>query len=148
MIPLLSNVELLGELQLLVTIESDGHMTVATGIPPHTCQAVLIKTALDVCKETLEAIKLRTGGGADAVKAGFEEKVLECGQMTGERMKDMIVEYHAKMETLIDLKLAKLNNSFEPNNQIEEATNENDSDDGILFAEGEEEDVLEENTTI
>jgi hypothetical protein len=52
------------------------------------------------------------GSIADAVIRGFEEQVLKCGQMTGKGMKDMIVECHSKMETLIDLKLAELKNSF------------------------------------
>ena len=53
MIPLLSNAGLLAEfLKLQVTIESEGHMTVATGIPPHVHQAVLIKSTLGVCKDT------------------------------------------------------------------------------------------------
>jgi hypothetical protein len=144
MIPLLSNVSLLAELKLLVTLESDGHMTVASGIPPHIRQAVLIKSTLNVCKETFEAVKLMAGGVADAVKQGFEEKALECGQMTGERMKDMIVEYHTKIENLIDLKLAELKNSF-PLHQNEEVTNEIDDDDGNVFAEGEEEEIAVEN---
>jgi hypothetical protein len=147
-IPLLSNVELLGELQLLVTIESDGHMTVATGIPPHIRQAVLIKSTLNICKETFEAVKLMAGGVADAVKKGFEEKAMECGQMTGERMKDMIVEYHAKMESLIDVKLAELKNSFPNNNQIDEVSDEPDDDGGIPFAEGEEEEIVVENEAV
>ena len=96
MIPLLSNAVLLAELKLLVTIESEGHMTVATGIPPHIRNAVLIRSALDVCRETLQAVKDMSDGVKTAVKQGFEEKAEECGQMTGERMKNMIVECHGK----------------------------------------------------
>jgi hypothetical protein len=84
MIPLLSNVGLLAELKLLVTIKSVGHMTAATGIPPHICQAVLIKSTLKVCKEKIEAVKVMAGGVKDAVKKGFEENAEECGQITGE----------------------------------------------------------------
>jgi hypothetical protein len=78
MIPLLSNAGLLAELKLLVTIENEGNMTVATGIPPHICQAVLIKNTLNVCKETFEAIKDMAECVKDAVKQAFEEKVEEC----------------------------------------------------------------------
>jgi hypothetical protein len=147
MIPLLSNAVLLAELKLLVTIESEGHMTVATGIPPHIRQAVLIKATLDVCRETFEAIKLMAAGVTDAVKKGFEEKAFECGQMTGERMKDMLLESHSKIETLIDLKLAELKNNFTPNNQ-NDVSNENDADDGAIFADGEEEEIVVENEAI
>jgi hypothetical protein len=120
-------------------------MTVATGIPPHIHQAVLIKSTLNVCKDTFEAVKLMAGSVADAVKRGFEEKALECGQMTGKRMKDMIVEYHSKMETLINLKLAELKNSLPTNNQVDEVSNETDD---IVFAEDEEEEIIVENEAI
>ena len=43
---LLSNAGVLAELKLLVTIENEGHMMVATGIPPHIGQAVFIKSTL------------------------------------------------------------------------------------------------------
>jgi hypothetical protein len=149
MIPLLSNVALLEELKLLVTIESEGHMTVATGIPPHIRQAVLIKSTLDVCKETFEAVKSMAEGVKDAVKKGFEEKAEECGQMTGERMKTMIIEYHGKMELLINSKLAELSNSF-PLHRIQNdgASNNNDDDNDIVFAEGEEEEIVVNNQAI
>jgi hypothetical protein len=145
MIPLLSNAGLLAELKLLVTIEKEGNMTVATGIPPHIRQAVLIKNTLNVCKETFEAIKDMAERIKDAVKQAFEEKAEECGQMTGERMKNMMEEYHSKMEHLIDVKLAELNHSFPPPHDGE--SNEND-DDGIIFAEGEEEETVMNNEAI
>ena len=144
MIPLLTNASLLAELKLLVTIESEGHMTVATGIPPHIRQAVLIKDTLGVCKETLEAVKNLTDGVKEAVKQGFEEKAEESGQMTSERMKIMIDEYHNKVETLINTKLTNLNFPLNPDpNRNDEAGN--DQDDGIVFAEGEEELVVVNN---
>ena len=144
MIPLLTNASLLAELKLLVTIESEGHMTVATGIPPHIRQAVLIKDTLGVCKETLEAVKNLTDGVKEAVKQGFEEKAEESGQMTSERMKIMIDEYHNKVETLINTKLTNLNFPLNPDpNRNDEAGN--DQDDGIVFAEGEGELVVVNN---
>ena len=143
MIPLLSNAALLAELKLLVTIEKEGQMTVATGIPPHIRQAVLIKSTLHVCKETFEAIKDMTEGVKVAVKQAFEEKAEECGQMTGERMQTMMEAYHSKMETLIDLKLAELNHSFPQNHILNGGeNNENANDDGIIFAEGAEEEIV------
>jgi hypothetical protein len=84
MTPLLSNAGLLVELKLLVTIKKEGHMMVATGIPPHIRQDVLIKNTLDVCKETFEAIKDMTDVVKDAVKEAFKEKAEESGQMTSE----------------------------------------------------------------
>jgi hypothetical protein len=78
--------------------------SIATRIPPHICQAVLIKNTSNVCKDMAEHVK-------DAVKQAFEEKAEECGQMMDERMKNMMEEYHPKMEHLIDVKLAELNNS-------------------------------------
>jgi hypothetical protein len=87
MIPLLSNAGLLAELKLLVTIKKEGNMTLATGIPPHISQAVLIKNTFKICKETCEAIKNMTEHVKDAVKQAFEEKAKECGQMMGERKK-------------------------------------------------------------
>jgi hypothetical protein len=99
MIPLLSNVGPLAELKLLVTIES---MTVAIGIPPHIRQAVLMKETLTMCKETVVEVQGMAATVKAAVANGFEEKALECGQMTGERMDAMLVSYHAKIEELID----------------------------------------------
>jgi hypothetical protein len=107
----------------------------------------LIKNTLNVCKETFEAIKDMAEGVKNAVKEAFEEKAEECGQMTGERMKNMMEDYHAKMEHLIDVKLAELNHSFPPN-QNDGASNENDDDDGHIFAEGEEEEIVTNNEAI
>ena len=62
-------------------------MTVATGIPPHIRQAVLIKSTLGFaktdcsCKDRLQAVKYLSNGVKTAVKQGFEEKAEECGQM-------------------------------------------------------------------
>ena len=146
LIPLLSNAGLLADLKLLVTIEKEGQMTVASGIPPHIRQAVLIKNTLNVCKQTFEAIKVMTDDVKEAVKVAFEEKAEECGQMTGERMKSMMEAYHLKMELLIDVKLTELNKDFPPPNQNN--GDENDGDNGIIFAEGEEEAVIVNNATI
>jgi hypothetical protein len=149
MIPILSNVGLLQELKRLVTIESEGHMTVATGIPPHIHQAVLIKNTLQVCTETLKTVKEMSTTVKDAVKEGFEEKAEECGQMTGERMKTMIDEYHGQMETLINTKLTELKETFpHHNNQNDGAGNENDVDDGIVFAEAQEDECVVNNQAI
>ena len=127
-------------------------MTVSTGIPPHIRQAVLIKSTLDVCKETLQKAveKDFIDGVKDSVKQGFEEKAEECGQMTGERMKIMINKYHDKVEILINTKLTDLTNSFPLNpNQNDKARNDNDVDGGIVFAEGKEElVVINNNQTI
>ena len=112
-------------------------------IPPHIRQAVLIKDTLGVCKETLEAVKDLTIGVKEAVKQGFEEKSEECGQMTGERMQIMINEYHDKVETIINTKLSDLANFPLNPNRCDEARN--DQDDGIVFAEGEEELVVVNN---
>ena len=146
MVPLLSkNAGLLTELKLLVTIESGGQMTVATGIPPHICQAVLIKENLDVCKDTFKDVKEMATEVKNAVKQGFEEKAEECGQMTGERMQTMIEDYHSKVETLINTKLTELTKSFPLHHNGNEARIENDGDDGIVFAEGEEEAIVVNN---
>ena len=144
MIPLLSNAGLLVESKLLMIIKSEGHMTVATGILPHICQAVLIKSTLGVCKDTLQAIKDLSDGVKTAVKQGFEGQVGECGQMTGEGMKIMINDYHEKVETLINTKLTELTNSFPLHpNRNDQASNENDDNNGIIFAEeGKEELVI------
>jgi hypothetical protein len=101
-------------------------------------------------QKTFEAVKVLAGGVKDAVKKGFEEKAEECGQITGEWMKNMIVEYHTKMETLIDFfKLTTLQDSFPPDhNQNDGASNENDDDDGIVFAEGEGEENVVNNQAI
>ena len=61
-------------------------------------------------------------------------------------MKIMIIDYHEKVETLINTKLTELTNSFPLHpNRNNQASNENDDDDGIIFAEGEEELVVVNN---
>jgi hypothetical protein len=134
MIPLLSNVGPLAELKLLVTIESAGHMTVATRIPPHIRQAVLMKETLTMCKETLVEVQGMAATVKAAVANGFEEKALECGHMTGERMDTMLVSYHTKIEELIDKKLSDMNI---PGDNRNDGEGNEDGDDGIVFAEGE-----------
>jgi hypothetical protein len=57
LIPLLNNESLLQELKKLVTTEPTESMKVATGIPPHINNAILIKKILNLCIGTLEEVK-------------------------------------------------------------------------------------------
>ena len=66
--------------------------------------------------------------------------------MTGERMKIMINDYDEKVETLVNTKLTELTNSFPLHpNRNDQASNENNDNDGVIFAEGGEELVVVNN---
>lgn len=51
---LLQNLELLGCLKELATTKPTENMKTATGIPPHIHLAVMMKSVLDCCRETLD----------------------------------------------------------------------------------------------
>jgi hypothetical protein len=116
LIPLLSNPALLDDLKELVTLEPEGQMTTATGIPPHVASATILQEVLTVCTNTLESVKEMTKNIEQAVKGAFEDKAEENGQVTGERLKDMLSEYQSSMATMIDAKLTQLRESLPQQN--------------------------------
>jgi hypothetical protein len=139
LIPLLSNPELLNDLKELVTLDPEGTMTSATGIPPHVASATILNKVLTVCTNTLETLKDMTKNIEEAVKGAFEDRAVENGQVTGERLKEMLSTYQTNMMTMIDKKLTELRES-EPAAATEPRDDANDDD--VIFADGREEEVL------
>ena len=114
-------------------------MLVATGIPPHVQQAELIGKTLNLCIETLEEVKQFAITVKDAVKEAYEDRAEENGQVTGERLKQMLDQYHESMLGLVDQRLADLKNSIQTTAPPQDDNeNPNNNDDNGIFAPGEE----------
>jgi hypothetical protein len=142
MIPILSTPELLRDLKELVTLEPKGNVKSATGIPPHIQNASVAKKILSLCEATLEAVKGMIETVKTSVKDAFEEKAAENGQVTGERLKQMLDEHQESIVQLIDNKLTELRNEMRDCFPAAPEQQDGGSDDGAMqFAEGEAEDV-------
>ena len=108
LIPLLNKPELLKRLQAKVHIEVGGQVSRVTGIPPHIENAVLCTKLLTLCKETLVEVRSLTSSVRDAVSQVYEEKALENGMLTGERLKEMFTSFHGEILEAIDSKIVLL----------------------------------------
>ena len=108
MIPLLNKPELLKRLQAKVHIEAGGQVSRVTGIPPHIENAVLCTKLLTLCKETLVEVRSLTSSVRDAVSQVYEEKAIENGMLTGERLKEMFQSFHGEILQAIDSKIVLL----------------------------------------
>ena len=146
LIPLLSNPTLLKDLKELVTLQPEGQMTTPTGIPPHVASATMLQKVLTVCTNTLETVKDMTQRIEQAVKGAFEDKAEENGQVTGERLKEMLSAYQTNMATMIDEKLTQLRESL-PNVTGAEPPQDEEEINDTVFADGQEEEVLVEDAT-
>ena len=108
MIPLLNKPELLKRLQAKVHIEAGDQVSRVTGIPPHIENAVLCTKLLTLCKETLVEVRSLTSSVRDAVSQVYEEKAIENGMLTGERLKEMFQSFHGEILQAIDSKIVLL----------------------------------------
>jgi len=88
-LPLLHNNRLLSELKKLVTLEPIGQVRQATGIPPHIMQAELTTKVLQTCMTTFNEVQKMTESVKDAVCNAIEQKAIENGHMTFDRLKTM-----------------------------------------------------------
>jgi hypothetical protein len=141
LIPLLSNPVLLADLKELVTLEPEGQMTTPTGIPPHVTTATGLQKVLTVCTNTLENVKDMTKRIEQSVKGAFEDKAEENGQVTGERLKQMLATYQTNMASMIDEKLTELRKSFPNVTGAEQPPQDEEEVDDTVFEEGREEEV-------
>jgi hypothetical protein len=104
-IPILQNETLLCELKELVTVEAEGQITRPTGIPPHIEQAKVLRKVLNVCEETLRDVQSMANTVKDAVCEAYEEKALEQGHMTGERLERIMQDYQHELLTAVSARL-------------------------------------------
>ena len=106
-------------------------------------ECISCKKILSLCEATLDAVKGMIETVKMSVKDTYEEKAAKNGQVTGERLKQMLDEHQASMVQLIDDKLIELKNKmrdFFPAAPVQQQ--DGGSDDGAMpFAEGEAEDV-------
>jgi hypothetical protein len=97
---------LLRDLKKLVTTDPTDSMKVATGIPPHVSNAILIKRVLDTCIETLKEVNKITDNVRESVKQAFEETAFENGQLTAGRMNTILAEFEERINgQFVDLNL-------------------------------------------
>ena len=77
-------------------------MSRVTGIPPHIENAIMCSKLLRLCDEILKEVKSLTITVKDTVASTYEEKSIENGQLTGERLKIMFEDYHGEVIKAID----------------------------------------------
>jgi hypothetical protein len=137
MIPLLSNPDLLKDLKELVTLEPEGQVKEASGIPPHIQNAKMVRDVLDTCLETLEQVKNMAQTVEDSVKNAYEEKAAENGQLTGERLKQIIEENQKTMRDMINEKLTELKSEIQQRLIGASTQQDNNSEENtVQFADG------------
>ena len=142
-IPLLSKPQLLAQLKEMVTIEKEGQIVAATGIPPHVANAKLVLETLQTCQDIFEKVGTMSDEMKKAVHEEFENRAFETGQMTSDRMQDMFQTHQQGMEEMIDSKLQELRTAISEVNGTQQpmgADSDND-DDANPFAEGQDDEV-------
>jgi hypothetical protein len=142
LIPLLSNPQLLNDLKELVMLEPIGHVKAATGIPPHVQNAKVAKEILNTCVDTLKEVKEMATTVQEAVNKAFEEKAVENGQLTGQRLPEIITNNQESMAEMIDRKLSELRTEIQQHTvgmSTQQQDDGSDDDEQIQFADGEEE---------
>ena len=140
LIPLLNKPELLCRLRAMVSLEQGGQVSRVTGIPPHIENAIMCSKLLRLCDETLKEVKSLTITVKDAVASAYEEKAIENGQLTGERLRTMFEDYHGEVIKAIDERIKIISQNVI---NVEQQQDSNLDDDGAQFADGVTEDVDE-----
>jgi hypothetical protein len=107
-IPIISYPILLNDLKPLVTIEKTSTMQSATGIPPHIEAAAKTRKLLEMCTETLQAVRNQATQIRDAVFEAFETRAEENGQVTGERLKSILDDFKTSIMTDIGDRIDEL----------------------------------------
>ena len=78
-----------------------------------------------MCEDTLREIRELTATIKEAVSEAFEEKALENGHITSEKLKELFEDYHAQVVKAIDeqissLKIERLVSNEEDSNSVNE----------------------------
>lgn len=107
-ISILQHETLLNKLKDLVTLDAEGHITHPTGIPPHIDQAKMLQKVLNVCKETLHDVQSMANTVKAAVCEAYEEKAIQQGHMTGERLERIMHNYQNELLTAVNARLDEL----------------------------------------
>lgn len=143
-IPLLSSPQLLNDLKELVTLEPEGHVKQATGIPPHVQHAKTAKEILTACLATLEAVKGMVDEVKKAVCDAIEDKAEENGQVTGQRLKQILEAHQTSIVELITEKISELRTEIQ-SQTLTGAAQEQDvlDDDAMPFADGAEDEEVQ-----
>jgi hypothetical protein len=141
-IAILQRPELLEALKPLVSLEPSGTVLVSTGIPPHVSMQRQLKKVLDLCSNTLEEVKKIAVSVKDAVYGAVEEKALEQGQLTGEKLQEILGAFQSNIVSFVGEKMDELAVLRPPAEQEAEV----DADEGgdFAFMDGSDEVVVEE----
>ena len=138
LIPFLNSPELLKRLQAKVDIKEGGQESRVTGIPSHIDNAVLCSKLLTLCNKNLIDIRELTASIRDAVSQVYEENALENGMLTGERLKQMLEDYHREFLKAINSRMTLLSQVTIQDNQDSDI---NESED--LFVDSTTDEVSE-----
>lgn len=138
--------ELLAELKELVTLSPIGSVTTATGIPPHISTQRQLVNVVTLCRATLEEIKQMAETVKSAVSEAYEEKAIEQGHLTGERMQMMLEEkltrFGDNIKQYVSEKLAEIQANL-PGRERGPPDEEDNSTDDNMLADGQDDYVME-----
>jgi len=79
-----------------VDLKEGGQVSRVTGKTPHIKNKVLCSKLLTLCNRTLIEVRELTTSVRDAASQVYEEKALENGTLTGERLQQMFEDYHGE----------------------------------------------------
>jgi hypothetical protein len=112
--PLLRDRALLDHLQALVTIKPTpaGVMTTPMGIPPHVVLAQQLKEVLEKVSSLVASFENQTTSVVAAIDDAIENKALESGKVTGNRLKEILDRFHKEYVKAMNEKLDGLREEF------------------------------------
>ena len=106
--PIVESSRSLNELNLKVSLDPFGQVKRVTGIPPHIENECLCAKMLRLCEETLATVRELMIQVKSAVNEAFEEKAVENGLLTGERLKEILSDYQETLLSVIDERITDL----------------------------------------
>ena len=105
--------------------------------------ATLTRTVINLCVETLNEVKSMSGKVHDAVSQAIEEKALEQGNLTSDRLKELLAEKDANLKSFLEEIITSLRDAMPTNN----TTNNNAGVMNDGHREGRDEDLQGGGTT-
>lgn len=100
---------LLSTLRNLVTTDAtEGVLTAATGIPPHIEMAVQIKQLHTSVSLLLEFAHGQHNQVISAINDAFENKAMESGHVTGQKVKELLLEFKKSTLEVVTKKMGEL----------------------------------------
>ena len=104
--------DLLRKLRELVTTDpTEDVLTTATGIPPHIELGIELKNANRTLASLIAMTQNQSERVIAAINEAFESKAIESGQVTGQKLKELLMEFRTSTLDVVSQKMTEMFNA-------------------------------------